>query len=213
MVAESGIRVMSLIAMPCAAGLIVLAEPILRLLGGYTGEKLALAVRLMRLLASCIVLNSLVLVVTAILQAHGFVHLPVLNLAVGGIVKVIVNFVLVGNPKINIVGAPIGTLSCYILVAALDVFAMKRVLRRPPRVFANLCKAGAAALLMGAVAFAVDFLLVRIGVGSAVLRTGGGILAAVVVYAVAVLLLKTITYEDCKLLPKGEKIAKLLRIS
>ena len=213
MVAESGIRVMSLIAMPCAAGLIVLAEPILRLLGGYTGEKLALAVRLMRLLASCIVLNSLVLVVTAILQAHGFVHLPVLNLAVGGIVKVIVNFVLVGNPKINIVGAPIGTLSCYILVAALDVFAMKRVLRRPPRVFANLYKAGISALVVGPAALGGYALLVKLGVRSAILCTGGGILAAAVVYAAAVLMLKTITYEDCKLLPKGEKIAKLLRIS
>ena len=213
MVGESGIRVMSLIAMPCAVGLIVLAEPILQLLGGYSEEKLALAVRLMRLLAACIVLNSLVLVVTSILQAHGFVHLPVLNLAVGGIVKVIVNFVLVGNPKINIVGAPIGTLSCYILVAALDVFAMKRVLRRPPRVFRNLYKAGIAALMMGAAAVAVDLLLVKVGVSSAVLRTGGGIVIAVIVYVVAVLLLKTITPEDCKLLPKGDKIAKILKIS
>jgi stage V sporulation protein B len=67
--------------------------------------------------------------------------------------------------------------------------------------------------MMGAAAVAVDLLLVKVGVSSAVLRTGGGIVIAVIVYVVAVLLLKTITPEDCKLLPKGDKIAKILKIS
>ena len=40
----------------------------------------------------------------------------------------------------------------------------------------------------------------------------GGIVAAVIVYAVMVLALRIITYEDCLLLPKGEKIARLLHI-
>ena len=35
---------------------------------------------------------------------------------------------------------------------------------------------------------------------------------AVIVYAIFVLVLQCITYEDCLLLPKGEKIAKILHI-
>ena len=35
---------------------------------------------------------------------------------------------------------------------------------------------------------------------------------AVVLYAVLVVALRCVTYEDCMLLPKGEKIAKILRI-
>ena len=35
---------------------------------------------------------------------------------------------------------------------------------------------------------------------------------AVVCYAVLVVLLRCITYQDCLLLPKGEKIAKLLHL-
>ena len=40
----------------------------------------------------------------------------------------------------------------------------------------------------------------------------GAILAAVIIYAVLVIALRIITYEDCMLLPKGNKIAKILRI-
>ena len=35
---------------------------------------------------------------------------------------------------------------------------------------------------------------------------------AVVLYAVLAVALQCVTYEDCMLLPKGEKIAKLLKI-
>ena len=208
-VAESAIRVTSLIAMPCSIGLIVLAEPIMGFLGGYRGADLALAANLMRILGACVLINSLVLIVTAVLQAHGYVYIPVLNLAIGGIVKVIVNFVLVGNPKINIVGAPIGTLACYLLISALDVFALKRVLRRPPAVLRNVWKPAAAAVAMGAAAWAVNRVL---GGMSAVIRTGASILAAVAVYGALVLVMKIITRDDCRLLPKGDKIARLLRI-
>ena len=41
---------------------------------------------------------------------------------------------------------------------------------------------------------------------------GAPIAAGVVVYAVCVIKLKAITREDCLLLPKGEKIAKLLHL-
>ncbi|MBQ1755796.1 MAG: polysaccharide biosynthesis protein, partial [Oscillospiraceae bacterium] len=211
-VAESAIRVTSLIAMPCSVGLIVLAEPIMGFLGHYAGADLVLATKLMRILGVCVGINSLVLIVTAILQAHGYVYLPVLNLAIGGIVKIIVNFVLVGNPKINIVGAPLGTLACYLLISGLDVFAMKRVLRRPPALLRNVWKSAVAAVLMGAVAWLVNRVLAGAGL-SAAIRAAGAILVAVVVYAVMVLIMKVITADDCKLLPKGDKIAKILKIS
>ncbi|MFR8333839.1 MAG: hypothetical protein ACLU9S_16950 [Oscillospiraceae bacterium] len=44
------------------------------------------------------------------------------------------------------------------------------------------------------------------------MATGGAILAAVVVYAILVLALRVISREDLELMPKGEKIAKILHI-
>lgn len=40
----------------------------------------------------------------------------------------------------------------------------------------------------------------------------GSIVVAVLVYVVLIIVLKVLTYEDCLLLPKGEKIAKILRV-
>ena len=38
------------------------------------------------------------------------------------------------------------------------------------------------------------------------------IIIAVIVYLIAIIVTKTLAYEDVKLLPKGEKLAKLLKI-
>jgi stage V sporulation protein B len=210
-VAESATRVMSLVAMPCTIGLAVLSEPIMQLLGGYDGRRLELASALMSILAFCVFFNSFVLVMHAILQAHGFVYIPVINMVVGGLAKVLINFILVGNPKINIVGVPVGTVICYMLISMLDLIALRRVLKNPPRLIPNVIKPALAALVMGVAAFALNALSAAIGL-PLVLRTAVSILGAGAVYVLLVLALKVITREDCALLPKGDKIAKLLRV-
>ena len=211
-VAESATRVMALISMPCAIGLTVLSEPIMRLLGGYTEQRLELASTLMSILAFCVFFNSFVLVLNAIMQAHGYVYIPVVNMIIGGIAKVLINLILVGNPRINIVGVPVGTVISYMLIAMLDLVAIHRVLRNPPSLLPNVVKPALAALAMGAAAFGLNRLSLAIGL-PIILRTGVCILGAGVIYVALVLVLKVITREDCALLPKGDKIARLLRIT
>lgn len=212
-IAESATRVMGLIAMPCSVGLAVLSEPIMQLLGGYTEQGyLSTASVLMRILAFCVFFNSFVLVMNAILQAHGFVYIPVINMVVGGIAKILINFILVGNPRINIIGVPVGTVVCYMLIAMLDLVAIQRVLKHPPRLMLNVLKPAAASAAMGFVAYLLNRLSLNIGL-PLVLRTGFAIVGAGAAYVVLVLALRIITKEDCSLLPKGDKIAALLHIS
>ncbi len=210
-VAESATRVMSLIAMPCAVGLAVLSEPIMQLLGGYSGERLELASVLMSILAFCVFFNSFVLVMNAVMQAHGYVYIPVFNMIIGGVAKVLINLILVSNPRINIVGVPVGTVISYMLIAILDMIAIHRILRNPPRLMPNVVKPALAALVMGVAAFGLNRLSLAIGLPLA-LRTGLSILGAGAVYLALVLVLKVITREDCSLLPKGDRIARLLKI-
>lgn len=211
-VSESATRVMSLIAMPCSIGLAVLGEPIMALLRGYTGDELRIAGGLMSLLGLAVFFSSFVLVTNAIMQAHGLVYLPVINMVIGGVAKIIVSLVLVGNPKINIIGVPIGTVLCYMLITVLNLITMNRVLRHPPRLLPNVVKPGLASIAMGAAAFGLNLACSALGLPLAI-RTGVSILGAGAVYVVLVLMLKVITKDDCTLLPKGDKIAKLLRIS
>ena len=210
-VESSGIRIMTLLILPCGVGLGVLGQPIIRLLySAYSDTDVAASGTLLTIVSIAVILNGLVLLLNAIMQAHGFVSLPVANMIIGGLVKVIINFVLVGMPSINIYGAPIGTVCCFLVITILDIFCMNRVIRRPPNVIKLMLKPAVACLVMGIAAYGVNGLLAR--ALSPKIACLGAIVVAVVVYVFMVLVLRIITYEDCMLLPKGKKIARILRI-
>ncbi len=215
---ESATRVTALICAPCAVGLAVLAEPVTALLGNYSGERLALASQLMLILGVCIIFNATVLLTNAIMQAHGHVNLPVINMFIGGIIKLIVVFILTGNPAIGILGTPIGSLLCYACITALNLISIHRVLPQTPSIVKNLLRSILASVIMGVVVWGVQYALTLL-LGPANGRSlvslvlcGGPIVVGVVVYVIAAVKLRAITREDCLLLPKGEKIAKLLHL-
>lgn len=209
---ESSIRTLALIAMPCAAGLAILAEPILHLLcKTYTAGDFEIATPMLAILGIAVIFNSLVLLLNAIMQAHGDVTTPVINMLIGGVVKIIVNYILVAIPSLNIVGAPIGTLICYACITALDLLAMKRSVKTSPKILKNCLRPFLASVLMGGATYMVYQVLFRT-TGRMNLACVLSIGFAVAVYLLLVYLLRCITYEDCMLLPKGEKIAKILKI-
>ena len=209
---ESAARVAALISAPCAVGLFVLAEPVTALLGGYQGERLALAASLMAVLGICILFNALVLVTNAIMQAHGHVNYPVINMFIGGIVKLAAVFFLTGNPRIGILGTPIGSLLCYLCITVLNLFTMGRILEHPPAIVKNVLRSCLAAVVMGVFTYGAWFGLTAIGITSRVILCGAPIAVGAVVYVVTAVKFRAITREDCLLLPKGEKIAKLLHL-
>ena len=135
----------------------------------------------------------------------------------GGVVKVVMNYILVGNPEINIHGAPISTLCCYLTICVLNLFFVWKYSPQKPRYIQLFVKPVFASAVMGAAAWAVYGLVARVlsghsAYGANALATFCGILAGVVVYGVLVITLRILRAEDVKALPKGEKIAKLLRL-
>ena len=209
---ESAIRVTGIFAMPCAVGLVCLARPITALLGGYSGERLVLAGQMMTVLGISVVFNALVLVTTAIMQAHGNVNRPVVNMLIGGVVKLIIVYVLTGNRAIGIVGTPIGTLTSYVVICILNVFSIRSLVADPPRILRNLIRPLLASCIMGVAVWLSWWCLSTAGVGSRVLLAGLPVAVGMVAYVLAAIALKVITKEDCMLLPKGEKIAKILKL-
>ena len=213
---ESACRITALISMPCAIGLAVLSQPVMGLLGGYSGQELVLGGILMSILGICIIFNSTVMLSNAIMQAHGHVNLPVINMFIGGFLKLGLIYFLSADPRINIIGAPLGTLLCYSVITVLNLFAMRRIFEKPPRVLRNMARPLLAALLMGGAVLGVYTLLLgRFSLESKLgllVLTALPILVGVVVYVICAVGLKAITAEDCALLPKGERIAHVLRL-
>ena len=174
----------------------------------------------------------MMLVCNSVLQAHGFVNLPILVMVVGGGLKILANYHVVALPKVGIYGAPIGNILCFGLCLGLDLFLIARVIPRRPRYLEVFLKPLLASALMGGAAWAVyglgSKLLMKLGklcvvdeVTKQVLglsRTGnalmtlGAIGVAVIVYGVLVVALRAISRDDLSLMPKGDKIARLLRL-
>ena len=209
---ESAARITGLISMPCAFGLAVLSEPVTALLGGYTGEKLALAAQLMTILGFSIMFNAVVLVTTAIMQAHGRAGRPVVNMLIGGLIKLAAVYILTGNPHIHIIGTPIGTLLCYLSICVLNIYSIRTLLPHPPALVKNLIRPFLAALIMGVLTLGAWMGLKALGISSRLILCALPIAVGVLVYCFTAVKLKVVTREDCLLLPKGEKIAKLLRL-
>ena len=209
---ESAGRITSLISLPCAVGLILLSEPIMALLGGYTGLKLELASQLMSLLGVSAFLRAVVLVTTSMMQAHGHPNIPVINMLACGVLRLLVVFLLVGNPAIGILGVPIGTALSNLCIAILNIFAISRCVAQKPRITANLLRSLLPALIMGAVAWGSWMALKHVGISSRLILCGAPVALAGVTYLVCAVLLGSITYNDCLLLPKGKKIAAMLRL-
>ena len=211
---ESAARITGLLSLPCAVGLAVLARPIMALLGGYEGEQLALSAKFMTLQGITVFLYAIIQYTNALLQSHGYQNVPVVNMLSSGVVRLILVYVMVGNPSLGLMGAPIGALIGYALIAVLNLLAINRKVAQKPKLLKNLLKPGIPALVMGVVVFFCYRALVAVlGIdGSRIILAGAPIAVGAVVYFVCVVLMKSITREDALLLPKGDKIAKLLRL-
>lgn len=216
-VSNTSIRITAILALPAAIGMCVLAAPIITAL---YNETTAVEGQILSLLALASFFVCMSLVTNAILQAYGKMRVPIYTMLAGGIVKIIINYILVGNPAINIMGAPIGALACYAIISLLNLIAILRIVSDRPNYLQVFLKPFAASVIMGAAAYftyplfynVIHERLLDSARMSNVLALGFAVVVGVVIYAVLVVAMRIITKEDLKLVPKGEKIAKWLHI-
>ena len=230
-VSGSALRITALLAFPMGIGLFVMGTPIIKLI--YPSLTADIAGPLLSELGIATLFVCMMLVCNSILQAYGFVNLPVAVMLLGGLLKIVNNYNLVVRPGIGIFGAPFGNVLCFGLCMAMDLVIISRVIPGRPSFVPIFAKPAAASALMGLGAWAVY------GLGSKLLmatgklcvvdettkqalelsRTGNAfvallaILVAVVIYGMLVIALRAISRDDLALMPKGDKIAKILRIS
>ena len=208
---ESAARVTGLLALPCGVGMTLLANPIASLF--YSGIRLMVAAQLLQILGICIFFYAGVLLFNAILQSHNYAHIPVINTVACGVVRLAMVYYLTANPQINVMGIPLGGMFSFVGILFLDLFAISRLVPQKPKLLRNLLRPALPAAIMGVAVWGTLYVLQNIlHIYSALICCGVPVAVGVVVYAVAVILCKTVKKEDCLLLPKGEKIAKLLHL-
>ena len=207
-VINASFRVTALLAFPMGLGLWALAEPITKLC--YPRYDVKLGGELLAVLGLASLFVCLTLISNSILQAHNAVKVPILSMLLGGVAKIVLNYNLAAVPSINIHAAPIGTLVCFALSTVCNLFFVWLIVRDKPSYHALFAKPLAASLLMACSAkLSYALLSPR---APLLVAVGGSVAVAVVVYFALVLALRIVSRDDLRLLPKGEKLAKLLRV-
>ena len=208
-VTNASLRVTALLAFPMGLGLWALAEPITRLC--YPRYDAKLGGELLAVLGIASLFVCLTLISNSILQAHGAVKVPILAMLIGGVAKIVLNYNLAAVPSIHIHAAPIGTMVCFALSTLVNLFFVWLIVKDKPNYFALFAKPLGASLLMALCARMFCDIVSRL-TASSLLRVAVPVALAVAVYAVLVVTLRIITRDDLALLPKGDKLARLLRI-
>mgnify|MGYP003289939211 CR=1 FL=1 len=197
------LRTSVLIALPCAVGLCVLAEPILNLLfpGAYAPE----AVLLLQISAFTIIFSVLNQTINGALQGLGKVLVPATTLAIGAIIKLTLNLTLIPIPEIGVNGAAIGSVCCHLVASILGFLILRKNIKLDLNKYNFVIKPIIATLLMAASAIGGQILLTNL-IGSSKIVTMFSIIIAIVAYILALIFLKIFNEEDYHMLPYGDKI-------
>ena len=200
-----GFKLAILVGLPCAVGMYILADPIMKLLftSGLTPDQLALGGQLLRILSVGILFLTILQTMTGILQGAGHQLKPVINLTVGAAVKIVLSLVLIRDPALNVQGAAIGTAVCYGIAAVLNVIAVSRITKPDIRFLSGFVAPLISTAVMGAAAY---FLFNRLSAGHGnTTSTLAAILAAALVYVVMLFITGSLKRADMEYIPGGRK--------
>jgi stage V sporulation protein B len=149
---------------------------------------------------------------TGVLQGVDRQMLPVRNLAIGAVVKVILTFILVGIIPINVNGASIGSIACSAVAFYLDARDVRRETGVTFDIKDTYIKPFIASAVMGVAAWCLYHLLHRVLGGNVVLPLGISIIAAILIYGWLILRLRCFTKEELLQFPMGGRIVRLARM-
>ena len=126
----------------------------------------------------------------------------------GVIVKLILNLVLVPIPQIGVNGAAWASVACHLVAFTIAITSLKRTIKPKLGFSKFVIKPIIATFIMGVCSYYIYILLSGIIVEK--LATIAAIIAAVIIYILAIFALKVFSKEEILTLPMGNKICKVL---
>ena len=193
-----------LIGLPCVAGLIFFAQPILNLLYPRANG----GALLLQLVSVSVIFSILDQTINGALQGFGKVIIPAISLGIGVMVKLILNLILLPIPKINVYGAAIATIVCNMIAFIIAFNSLKKYIKIDLSFKKIVLKPIIATIMMLSCSYTLFFLLIRIT--SENKATIISILFAILIYILSVFVLKIYNKKNIYMLPNGKKIYKFL---
>nr|MCR4925901.1 polysaccharide biosynthesis C-terminal domain-containing protein [Clostridiales bacterium] len=210
---NSVVKTAMLISMPAGIGMAVLSRQILALV--YSGTRsqnlVEIAAPMLVIYALSTPLISISAPVTNMLQATSNADIPIKALFIGSLAKIVSNYILVGNSYLNINGAPIGSVICYVVVVSYEVYFLLKFTKTKLDVFEIFIKPFFASLIMGIVTFFSYSYATRIF--NSKISTLISMVISGIIYIFLLFLMKIVSKNDIFSIFSGEKFVKVLEKS
>ena len=157
-----------------------------------------------------IIFTVLAQTINGALQGLGKVRIPAIALGMGVLTKLLANIILIPMEGIYENGAAIGSVLCHIVSFSIVYTVLRKTIKLDFKLSKMLIKPIIATILMAIISYITYALSLNI-LNNENICTIIGIIIAVIVYAISVIILKVYSKEDILMLPKGEKILKILK--
>ena len=198
-----------LIVLPCVVGMVIFAEPILKLLFPNASS----GAFIMQICVLATIFTAMEQTINGALQGLGKVFVPAIALTIGVLVKLLLNLILVPIPTDvfplgGAVGAAFATDMCHIIAFSIVFTVLRKNVDLKLSFSKMVIKPLIACLMMAIVSYGSYILFKGIFVQN--LATILALLVAVVVYILSIFILKILNEEDILMLPSGNKIYALL---
>ena len=200
-------RFIMVVAMPCTAGLMVLADPIIQLL--FPGSS-ALAGHLLQAGGISVIFYSISTLSNAVLQGIDRMKIPVRNASIALVLHAGVIAAAMFGLNLKIYGICIGTVAFSLIMCILNGTSVRKYSGYKPDIRKTFVKPAIASVIMSVVVYAVYFVIHKV-LHSNVIGVGVSVLVGMVVYAAALLLIKGLTEEELHSFPKGELIIRIAK--
>ena len=190
----AAVRISNFVCFPAFVVVLVLATPISTLIYNAPGAGPAVLVS-----SFSIVLLGLHQVSTAVLQGLGHPKIPMINMILAAVVKVVLNWVLTAIPWLGIMGAAWATAADMGVAAVINLYFIWRYIGYRMELLQLVKTMFAAAVMAGAVQLFYSFVMETFAVNAA--ATFGSVLVGVVVYIAALILVRGLLEEDMARIP------------
>ena len=215
----NAIRITSIIAIPSAVGLAVLARPITMLMFPQM-ESLELASSLLSLLAVTVIFYSISTITNAALQSIGKMNLPLISAGIALVVQTVVLVLLLRFTDLDVRALVLVSILYSVMIFAVNQYYLRRFLGIRQDVRRDYLQPLVCAALMGAAAKAVYYLVSMAAEPVENLpkgfyfrnlaATAAALLAAVLVYGYTMVRSGTIRRKDLLSMPKGQLLVRLM---
>jgi stage V sporulation protein B len=197
-------RLTVFLGMPASMGIALYSKDMIALLFNADKQTLELAAPLLSALGASVLFSCLVTATNAVLQSYRRVILPIISLGVGAAVKAISAYILIGNPDIGTLGAPISTLLCNVTVLAINLIFIGRRIAGRAGILSQLPKPFFASVVSMLASYAVYLPISRIN-GATTLGFLVALSVAAVMYITLCLMLGVVSRDDIKLIKKKKE--------